>query len=143
MIVGVPREIKNNEYRVGLLPVNCETLVEAGHTVLVERRAGEGSGALDADYRACGARVVSSPVEIYRRAEMIVKVKEPQPAEIKRLRPGQIVFTYFHFAADKALFRAVLRSKIVAIAYETIQLRERVAAVADPDERDRRPDGRA
>ena len=122
MIVGVPREIKNNEYRAGLLPVHCEALRHAGHTVLVERRAGEGSGAGDADYRACGARVVASSAEIFRRSEMIVKVKEPLPKEIRRLRPGQIVFTYFHFAADQALFRAVLRSRIVAIAYETIQL---------------------
>ena len=122
MIVGVPREIKNNEYRVGLLPVNCEALVQADHTVLVERHAGEGSGAYDTDYRAVGARIVSAPREIYRRADLIVKVKEPQPSEIPWLRPGQIVLTYFHFAADKALFDAILRSQIVAIAYETIQL---------------------
>jgi alanine dehydrogenase len=122
MIVGVPREIKNNEYRVGLLPVNCEALRQAGHTVLIETRAGDGSGASDADYRAVGARVVRSPREIYQRADLIVKVKEPQPVEIRRLRPGQIVFTYFHFAADKTLFAATLRSGIIAIAYETIQL---------------------
>jgi alanine dehydrogenase len=124
MIIGVPREIKNNEYRVGLLPVHCEALAEAGHTVLVERRAGEGSGAFDPDYRAAGARMLASPRDIFRRADMIVKVKEPQPSEIRLLRPGQIVFTYFHFAADKATFDAVLRSGIVAIAYETIQLRD-------------------
>ena len=122
MIVGTPREIKNNEYRVGLLPVNCEALVQAGHTVLVERNAGDGSGAYDADYRAVGATVVRSPKEIYRRADMIVKVKEPQPSEMAWLRPGQVVFTYFHFAADKPLFEAIVRSQIVAIAYETIQL---------------------
>src|SRR5436309_2072565 len=122
MIVGVPKEIKNNEYRVGLLPVNCEALIHAGHTVLVEHRAGDGSGAYDADYRAVGATVLRSAKEIYRRADMLVKVKEPQPTEIKLLRPGQIVFTYFHFAADKALFEAVIDSGIVAIAYETIQL---------------------
>jgi alanine dehydrogenase len=122
MIIGVPREIKNNEYRVGLLPVHCEALIEAGHSVLVERRAGEGSGAFDADYRACGARIVSSPREIYRRAGMIVKVKEPQRSEIPWLHPQQIVFTYFHFAADRPLFDAIIRSRIVAITYETIQL---------------------
>jgi len=122
MIVGVLREIKNSEYRVGLLPVNCETLIQAGHTVLVERRAGSGSGVFDADYRAVGARIVSSPKGIYRRADLIVKVKEPQPSEIPWLRPGQMVFTYFHFAADKPLFGAIVRSQIVAIAYETIQL---------------------
>jgi alanine dehydrogenase len=122
MIIGVPREIKNNEYRVGLLPVHCEALTEAGHTVLVEHRAGEGSGALDQDYRAAGARIVSSPRVLFRRADLIVKVKEPQPSEISWLRAGQIVFTYFHFAADKKLFNATLRSGIIAIAYETIQL---------------------
>jgi alanine dehydrogenase len=121
MIIGVPKEIKNNEYRVGLLPVHCETLVEAGHTVLVERRAGEGSGALDADYRAAGARLVASAGEIYRRADLLVKVKEPQPVELPWLRQGQAMFTYFHFAADKPLFHAVARSGIVAVAYETIQ----------------------
>ena len=118
MIVGVPREVKNNEYRVGLLPVNCEALRQAGHTVLIESHAGEGSGALDADYRAVGAKLVRS---VYRPAGMIVKVKEPQASELKQLRLGQIVFTYFHFAADKKLFNAALRSGIVAIAYETIQ----------------------
>ena len=122
MIIGVPREIKNNEYRVGLLPVHCEALTEAEHTVLVERKAGDGSGAFDADYRAAGAQIVNSSVLIYRRAALIVKVKEPQPSEIARLRPGQIVFTYFHFAADQKLFGAIIRSKIVAVAYETIQL---------------------
>ena len=122
MIIGVPREIKNNEYRVGLLPVHCEALIEARHIVLVEHKAGEGSGAFDADYRAAGARIVRSPREIYRRADMIVKVKEPQPSEIAWLRPRQIVFTYFHFAADRPLFNAIIRSGIVAISYETIQL---------------------
>jgi alanine dehydrogenase len=128
MIVGVPREIKNNEYRVGLLPVNCEALRQAGHTVLVETHAGEGSGAFDADYRAVGARIVRS---VYR-TDMIVKVKEPQPVEIRQLRPGQIVFTYFHFAADKKLFAATLRSGIVAIAYETIQLADGTLPLLTP-----------
>ena len=128
MIVGVPREIKNNEYRVGLLPVNCEALRQAGHTVLVESHAGDGSGAFDADYRAVGARVVRS---VYP-ADMIVKVKEPQPVEIRQMRPGQIVFTYFHFAADKKLFAATLRSGIVAIAYETIQLRDGTLPLLTP-----------
>jgi alanine dehydrogenase len=122
MIIGVPKEIKNNEYRVGLLPVHCEALIESRHTVLVEHKAGEGSGAFDPDYRAAGARVARSPREIYRRADMIVKVKEPQPSEIPWLRPGQIVFTYFHFAADRPLFNAIIRSGIIAISYETIQL---------------------
>jgi alanine dehydrogenase len=121
MIVGIPREIKNNEYRVGLLPVHAEALRHDGHHVLVETKAGEGSGADDASYRAAGARIVKTAAELYRRADLIVKVKEPQPAEIRLLRPGQVVFTYFHFAADGKLFDGVLRSGAVAIAYETIQ----------------------
>ncbi len=121
MIIGVPREIKTHEYRVGLLPVHCEALADAGHTVLVERGAGDGSGAPDRDYRAVGARVVTSSAALYRRAELIVKVKEPQPGELRRLRRGQVVFTYFHFAADRPLFEATRRSGIVAVAYETIQ----------------------
>ena len=122
MIVGVPKEIKNNEYRVGLLPVHVEALCKAGHKVLVERHAGEGSGAFDAEYRAAGARLVSSAKEVFRRVDMIVKVKEPQPSEIRMMRPGQIMFTYFHFAADRAQFMGVLRSGSIAVAYETIQL---------------------
>ncbi len=122
MIIGVPKEIKNHEYRVGLLPVHCEALREAGHTVLVERHAGEGSGATDADYREVGARLVNSAREAYRRAGMIVKVKEPQLAEMRLVHAGQIIFTYFHFAAERELFQAVVRSRIIAIAYETIQL---------------------
>jgi len=122
MMVGVPKEIKNNEFRVGLLPVHCEALRQAGHTVLVEHRAGEGSGATDADYRAAGARIVRSARELWQRAEFIVKVKEPQPSEFPWLRHGQIVFTYFHFAADPLMTAAVRNSGIIAIAYETIRL---------------------
>ncbi len=84
MIIGVPKEIKNNEYRVGLLPVHCEALTESGHTVLVERRAGEGSGAFDPDYRAAGARVIGSPGTIFRRADMIVKVKRRASAQCRQ-----------------------------------------------------------
>lgn len=129
MIVGVPREIKNNEYRVGLLPVHCEALRRAGHTVLVEHHAGDGSGAFDADYRAVGATLVRS---IWSRAELIVKVKEPQPVELRQLRPGQVVFTYFHFAADRQLFRSCLRAGIVAMAYETIQLADGTLPLLTP-----------
>lgn len=122
MIVGCPKEIKDHEYRVGLLPVTCEALTEAGHTVLVQAGAGIGSGATDAQYRAAGARVVTSAAAVFGRADMIVKVKEPQPAEFRMLRDGQVVFTYFHFAADRRLFEASARTGIVAVAYETIQL---------------------
>lgn len=121
MIVGIPREIKNHEYRVGLLPVHAHALRKAGHQVLVQRDAGEGSGASDEDYREAGATVVGSAREVYARAGMIVKVKEPQPSEFRRLQPKQIVFTYFHFASSRALVEAAMKARIVAIAYETVQ----------------------
>jgi alanine dehydrogenase len=121
MIIAVPREIKRDEYRVGMLPVGAEELTRAGHQVLIEAGAGIGSGLTDQDYQQAGAEIVSGPDEIYARGEMIVKVKEPQPAELENLRPGQIVFTYFHFAADRALVEAVLRSGATAVAYETLR----------------------
>jgi alanine dehydrogenase len=121
MIVGVPREIKADEYRVALLPVGAEELTGAGHTVLVEAGAGTGSGLADAQYEAAGARIVADAAEVWARADMVVKVKEPLPEEWPRLRPGQVVFTYFHFAADEALTRAVIKSGITAIAYETLR----------------------
>src|SRR5437763_13745606 len=100
MIVGVPKEIKADEYRVALVTAGVEALAEAGHTVLVERGAGKGSGISDREYQSHGAEILADPVEIYRRAELVVKVKEPLPQEYPLLRPGQVVFTYFHFAAD-------------------------------------------
>jgi alanine dehydrogenase len=121
MIVGVPREIKADEYRVALLPVGAEELSGAGHTVLVESGAGSGSGLSDAQYEAAGATIVADSAEVWARAQLVVKVKEPQPEEWPHLRPGQILFTYFHFAADEPLTRAVLRSGITAIAYETLR----------------------
>jgi len=121
MIVGVPAEVKADEYRVALLPVGAEELTQAGHAVLLEAGAGLGSGIADALYEAAGATIVAAAAEVWDRADLIVKVKEPQPAEYPRLRPGQVVFTYFHFAADEALTRAVLASGITAIAYETIR----------------------
>ncbi len=121
MIIGIPREILSHEYRVALLPAGTEALVEAGHSVLVQKGAGLGSGFTDADYRAVGGKIVSSQRDIFRRADLILKVKEPQPSEFSLLRPGQIVFTYFHFAAKASLTRAVLSSHCVAIAYETVQ----------------------
>ena len=121
VIVGVPKEIKRDEYRVALLPVGVEELVRAGHQVLVEQGAGLGSGLADADYQQAGAELVAEPAEVFARAEMIVKVKEPLPAEWPLLRPGQIVFTYFHFAADRRLTEAVLASGVTAVAYETLR----------------------
>ena len=120
MIIGVPREIKQDEYRVGLIPVGVEELTRGGHQVLVETGAGMGSGLTDDDYAEHGAEIVGAAEDIFARGEMIVKVKEPQPTEIARIRPGQVVFTYFHFAADLALTESVRDRSCVAIAYETI-----------------------
>lgn len=121
MIVGVPREIKADEYRVAMLPVGAEELTTAGHTVLIEAGAGLGSGITDAQYASAGATLCAHAAEIWSQAEIVVKVKEPQPAEWPHLRQGQVVFTYFHFAADEPLTRAIIASGITAIAYETIR----------------------
>jgi alanine dehydrogenase len=121
MIVGVPREIKSDEYRVALLPVGAEMLSQDGHTVLVQAGAGQGSGIVDAQYEAAGAKIVDDAGSIWSRADLIVKVKEPQPSETPLIRSGQTVFTYFHFAAEEALTRAILASGATAIAYETIR----------------------
>jgi alanine dehydrogenase len=122
MIVGVPREIKTAENRVALVPAGAEALVGDGHTVLVEQGAGLGSGFADDAYRAVGATIAGSVDEVWAKAEMILKVKEPIEPEWKRIRSGQVVFTYFHFAASEPLTRAILASGCVAIAYETVQL---------------------
>lgn len=121
MLVGVPKETKRDEYRVAMLPVGVEELVRSGHRVLVERGAGIGSGIIDAAYEDNGAELVETAAEVFARAEMIVKVKEPLPPEWPLLRRGQIVFTYFHFAADRALTEAVLASGCTAVAYETLK----------------------
>ncbi len=121
MIIGIPREMKQGEYRVGMIPAGVEELKRAGHTVVVQTQAGAGSGIADDQYAAAGAEVVASARDVFSRAELIVKVKEPQPIEIAMMRPGQVVFAFFHFAADRALTEAVLGSGIVAIAYETIR----------------------
>ena len=120
MIVGVPKEIKTHEYRVSMTPVGVDVLVRSGHTVLVEATAGVGSGISDDEFAAVGAKLVSTREEIFAEAEMIVKVKEPQAAERKLMRKGQVMFTYFHFAADRALTEEVIASGAIAIAYETI-----------------------
>jgi alanine dehydrogenase len=124
MIVGVPKEIKEHEYRAGMLPVGIEELARAGHRVLVQKSLGLGSGIQDADYARSGATLVDDAREIWERADLVVKVKEPQPPEIALLRPGQLVFTYFHFAANEPLTRGVLASGATALAYETLQDRK-------------------
>src|SRR3954452_14167085 len=120
-VVGVPNEIKTHESRVALTPVGVEELSRAGHKVLIQAGAGQGSGISDDDYRNCGAQIVPAADEVWRHADLIVKVKEPLPVEWPLMRPGQVVFTYFHFAADEALTRAVMGSGVTAVAYETIR----------------------
>jgi alanine dehydrogenase len=120
MLVGVPKEIKNHEYRVGLTPASVRELVSRGHTVLVERGAGSGIGLDDLQYVSAGATVVDSAGEVFERARMVVKVKEPQPEECAQLRPGQILYTYLHLAPDREQTEALLKSRAVCIAYETI-----------------------
>src|SRR5438067_8242804 len=121
MIVGVTKEIKTDEYRVAMIPVGVEELRRTGHRVLIQSGAGQGSGISDEEYAAQGAEIVPAADTIWKEAHLIVKVKEPLPQEWPLLRPGQIVFTYFHFAADEGLMRAVMKSGITAIAYETIR----------------------
>src|SRR5438128_9498557 len=121
MIVGVPKEIKTDEYRVAMIPVGVEELTRRGHQVLIQAGAGQGSGISDEQYAGHGAEIVAEAAAIWRRADLIVKVKEPLREEWPLLREAQIVFTYFHFAADEELTRAVMNSGITAIAYETIK----------------------
>src|SRR6266545_3263039 len=120
MRVGVPKEIKDHEDRVGLVPSSVAELVHHGHEVLVERGAGVGAGLADDQYVAAGARIVASAEEVFAQSEMIVKVKEPLAAERKRLRRGQVLFTYLHLAPDRAQTEDLLKSGVTAIAYETV-----------------------
>ena len=120
MLIGVPKEIKNHEYRVGLTPESVAELAQAGHSIIVETKAGLGIGATDADYRLAGAKIARDATSIFKRADMIIKVKEPQPNECKMLREGQILYTYLHLAPDPEQTKALLKSKCVGIAYETV-----------------------
>lgn len=120
MLVGVPKEIKNHEYRVGLTPASVNELVKRGHQVLVERNAGAAIDFPDADYINAGAEIVASAGEVFARAEMVVKVKEPQPAECKMLREGQILYTYLHLAPDPEQTELLLASGATCVAYETV-----------------------
>lgn len=120
MLVGVPKEIKTHEYRVGLTPAAVREYVAARQEVIVETGAGAGIGATDADYEKAGARIVARAAEVFARADMVVKVKEPQPQECAQLRAGQILFTYLHLAADRAQAEALMKSGCTAIAYETV-----------------------
>lgn len=122
MIVGVPKEIKNNEFRVAMTPAGCREFVDHGHSVLVERAAGEGSSFADGEYAGAGAEIVETAEEVFERAQMIMKVKEPQPLEIARLRPEHVVFTYLHLAPDRDQTVGLVESGATCIAYETVEL---------------------
>lgn len=124
MIIGVPKEIKVKEFRVGMVPAGVRQFVEAGHKVFIEKGAGEGSGITDEQYKAAGATILNTAKEVWEKAEMIVKVKEPQESEFKFFREGLLIYTYFHLAAEPALTKALLKSKVIAVAYETIELED-------------------
>ncbi|MBI5903363.1 MAG: alanine dehydrogenase [Deltaproteobacteria bacterium] len=132
MIVGVPREIKDNEYRVGMIPSGVRALAGSGHRVLVEKGAGAGSSIDDADYRQAGAEIADSPEEVYGKADLIVKVKEPRPREYALLKKGSILFTFLHLAADPALAQELLKRGVTAIGYETVELDEGALPILSP-----------
>ena len=122
MKVGIPKEIKNNESRVGMTPAGVSELVKHGHSVYVQHTAGVNSGFSDEMYENVGATILPTIEDVYQTADMIVKVKEPIESEYKLIRKGQLVFTYFHFACDKKLTEAMIESESVCLAYETVQL---------------------
>ncbi len=126
MNIGVPKEIKNQEFRVALLPSAAYQLIKRGHTVLVEKNAGAGAGYPDADYKAAGATIMDSHEGVFEKADLIVKVKEPLPSEYPLLRPGQLLFTYLHLAPNRPLTDALLKSGVTGIAYETIEVNRRL-----------------
>ena len=132
MIIGVPKEIKNNEFRVGMTPSGVAEFTAHGHTVLVERNAGEGSSFHDTEYEAAGARIIESVADVFAEADMIVKVKEPQAGEIAMLRPGQILYTFLHLAPDLPQTEGLVRSGAVCIAYETVELENRLLPLLAP-----------
>ena len=121
MLIGIPREVKPSEYRVGMVPAGVRQLTAAGHKVMVQAEAGAGSGIPDRDFESAGAEIVGKAPDIFSRAEMVVKVKEPQESEQKMMRKGQILFTYFHFASSKSLALGCLRSGATCLAYETLE----------------------
>jgi alanine dehydrogenase len=132
VIIGIPREIKKNEYRVSMVPAGVRTLVEKGHRVLVERSAGEGSGISDEEYHLAGAEVKESAGEIFGEAELVVKVKEPIQAEWPLLNEGQVLFTYLHLAPALELTKILLEKKVIGIAYETVQLPDGSLPLLEP-----------
>jgi alanine dehydrogenase len=132
VIVGLPKEIKDNEYRVGLTPAGVRALSDAGHQVIVEQRAGEGSGFEDALYQKAGGKIIDSADDVWAKAQMIVKVKEPIAPEYPRMREGQLLFTYLHLAPDRELTSQLLKRKVTGIAYETITDRKGTLPLLTP-----------
>ena len=132
MLIGVPKEIKSQEFRVGLTPAGVQSLQAAGHVVYIQQGAGLGSGFLDSDYEKAGASLLPDPMAVYEKADMIIKVKEPLPAEYSLIKPNQILFTYFHFAASQALTDAMVASQAICIAYETVELADRSLPLLTP-----------
>jgi alanine dehydrogenase len=122
MIIGVPKEIKNNENRVAITPAGVMSFVQAGHTVLIEKDAGIGSGFTNEDYASAGAQIIDQAQDVWAKADMVMKVKEPLPSEYSYFRPGLILFTYLHLAAEPELARALKEKGVIAIAYETVQV---------------------
>ena len=142
MKIGLPKEIKDNEYRVGLTPAGVHALAGAGHEVYVQKSAGEGSGFSDDQYVKAGGRLLDSADEVWQTADMIVKVKEPIAPEYPRMREDQMLFTYLHLAPELELTKQMMDRKVTGVAYETINDAQRQAAAADADERGRGPDVR-
>jgi alanine dehydrogenase len=130
--VGVPREIKNHEYRVAITPSGVHELVGAGHDVFIEQTAGDGSSISDADFVAAGARILGTADEVWAAADLILKVKEPIAAEYHRMRSGQVLFTYLHLAADRALTEELIKANVTAIAYETVETADRALPLLAP-----------
>src|SRR4051794_4308328 len=121
MIIGVPKEIKIHEHRVALTPAGITELIKRGHSVYIQSSAGNGSGFSDEEYRKAGAEILNKAEEIYRIADMIVKVKEPVESEYKLIKENQVVFTFFHFASSEKLTQAMIQNKSICIAYETVE----------------------
>ncbi len=134
MIIGVPKEIKNNEYRVAITPSGVREFVKNGHNVVIETNAGAGSAISDADYEKVGAQILSSADEVWDKAELVLKVKEPIAAEYSRMRPGQVLFTYLHLAASKECTDALIASGTTAIAYETVEVNAALPLLAPMSE---------
>ncbi|HET9574962.1 MAG TPA: alanine dehydrogenase, partial [Nitrospira sp.] len=132
MMIGVPKEIKDHEYRVSVTPEGARVLVQAGQEVVVETSAGVGSGYSDEEYRQSGAQIAASKEQLFRQASIIVKVKEPQLSECPLFRPGQILFTYLHLASLPELTKALLEAKVTALAYETIESKDGTLPMLKP-----------